>query len=251
MVGARAATAYGEHITMDITQDLCTRGFAVISGGAFGVDAAAHRAVLTQGGYTLAAMAGGVDRLYPAANHQMLRSVMESGGSVISEVPCGALPMKQRFLARNRVIACLASATVVVEAALRSGALSTANHATHLNRPVGAVPGPVTSMQSAGCHELIRSGAAMCVTEGAEVADLAGGMGVDAAPGKAGADATTDGLSQNELSVLDSFPARGSTTVTALARNGGVSVPGVLSALGVLETRGLVSACGSQWRRGK
>src|SRR5699024_2238102 len=119
-------------------------GLVVTSGGAFGIDAAAHRAALEAGGRTVAYQAGGVDRFYPAAHGPLLAAVAEQG-AVLSEAPPGSAPMRQRFLQRNRLIAAATGAVVVVEAAWRSGALSTAHHAAGLLRPVGAVPGPVTS----------------------------------------------------------------------------------------------------------
>jgi DNA processing protein len=186
--------------------------------------------------------------------------------------------MKQRFLSRNRLIAALTGATVVVEAAWRSGALSTARHAASLLRPVGAVPGPVTSMASAGCNQLLRDGVAVCVTDAAEAAELAGTIGGDllgpAPPGaerlgldRAGSDrpgsdrsepglpgATvarpSDGLDPTSLAVLDSLPARGLITLERLVAEAGQPLPAVLAALGLLELRGLVRADGSGWRLG-
>lgn len=171
VVGARASTSYGEHVAAQITGGLTDRGFTVVSGGAYGIDAVAHRGALVAGGSTVAVMAGGVDRFYPQGNHDLLRRVTEAG-AVVSEVPPGSAPVRQRFLARNRLIAALTCATVVIEAAPRSGALSTAAHAADLGRRVGAVPGPVTSIASSGCHQLLRDGAT-CVTDAAEVLDLA------------------------------------------------------------------------------
>lgn len=116
----------------------------MVSGAAFGIDGAAHRAALLAGGTTIAVLAGGVDRPYPRAHTHMLDRIAATG-AVISEVPCGSEPTKWRFLQRNRVIAALGDATVVVEAGHRSGALNTAGHAAAMSRPLGAVPGPVTS----------------------------------------------------------------------------------------------------------
>src|SRR5690606_18729050 len=179
VVGARACTDYGRHVTGEIAAGLAARGFTVVSGGAYGIDAAAHRAAVVSGGPTVAFLAGGVDRFYPAGNTELLREVVGSGGAVVSEVPPGSVPSRVRFLLRNRLIAAVAGATVVVEAAWRSGSLSTAVRAAELSRPVGAVPGPVTSMASAGCHRLLRDGAAVCVTDADEVAELAGVLSRD------------------------------------------------------------------------
>ncbi|MFN3866704.1 MAG: DNA-processing protein DprA, partial [Demequina sp.] len=171
IVGARSSTSYGEHVAGTIAAHAADCGWSVVSGGAYGIDAAAHRGALAAGGRTLAVMAGGVDRLYPAGNHDLLARVLDHG-AVVSEVPPGWAPHRSRFLTRNRLIAC-ATATVVIEAAGRSGALSTANRAAQIARPVAAVPGPVTSASSAGCHELIRAGAAVLVTDGSDVIELA------------------------------------------------------------------------------
>ena len=250
VVGARASTAYGEHVTAQIVGGLVDRGFAVVSGGAYGIDAVAHRGSLLAGGRTVAVMAGGVDRFYPQGNHDLLRRVAEAG-SVMAEVPVGSAPFKQRFLARNRLIAAMTSATVVVEAAWRSGALSTARRAADLLRPVGAVPGPVTSMASGGCHQLLRDGVATCVTDAAEVADLAGGIGPDTAAPPAGRPAEVDGLDPAARAVLDALPVRAGADVASLVRTAGRSLPEVLGALGVLELRGLAAPDGAGWRRAR
>jgi DNA processing protein len=174
LVGARAATAYGEHVAADLAAGLAEAGCTVVSGGAYGIDVAAHRGALAVGGPTIALLAGGVDRTYPAGNHTLLESLAREHGAVVAECPPGTAPVRARFLLRNRLIAALSGATVVVEAAWRSGALSTATHAAALLRPLGAVPGPVTSMASAGCHRLIRDGAAVCVTGTPDVLELVG-----------------------------------------------------------------------------
>lgn len=251
LVGARAATAYGEHVATNLAGSLRDRGFAIVSGGAYGIDAAAHRGALAAGGDTLAVMAGGVDRLYPAGNLSLIERIAEVG-TVICESPPGASPMKQRFLSRNRLIAALTPATVVVEAAWRSGALSTARHAANLMRAVGAVPGPVTSMASGGCHQLLRDQVAVCVTDAAEIAELAGSSGADAAPDRS-TSATdtraTDGLDPATLAVLEAFPARSAIDVDTLMREAGRPLGEVLSALGLLELRGLIRPDGASWRR--
>jgi DNA processing protein len=249
VVGARASTGYGEHVAAQISGGLADRGFTVVSGGAYGIDAVAHRAALAAGGRTVAVLAGGVDRFYPQGNHDLLRRVADGGGAVVSEVPPGSAPYKQRFLARNRLIAAGTGATVVVEAAWRSGALSTARRAAALLRPVGAVPGPVTSMASGGCHQLLRDQVATCVTDAAEVAELAGALGADAAPERVGAAGETDGLDPAGRAVLDALPVRAPASVASLARAAGLSVPSVLGGLGALELRGLAEPDGGGWRR--
>ena len=172
IVGARAATGYGEHVAMEFAAGLCARDVVVVSGGAYGIDGMAHRAALASGGATIAVLAGGIDRLYPSGHEALLTRVAEQG-LLLSEVPCGTPPTKWRFLQRNRLIAALSAATVVVEAGRRSGSLNTAGHALEMGLPVGVVPGPITSAASAGCHATLRTHPVACVTSVAEIMQLA------------------------------------------------------------------------------
>lgn len=256
VVGARACTDYGRHVTGEIASGLAARGFTVVSGGAYGIDAAAHRAALVSSAPTVAFLAGGVDRLYPVGNTELLRAVVGTGGAVVSEVPPGSVPSRVRFLLRNRLIAAFAGATVVMEAAWRSGSLSTAVRAAELSRPVGAVPGPVTSMASTGCHRLLRDGAAVCVTDADEVAELAGALARDAAPAapaagtrRAPRDAAYDGLDAVETRTWDALPLRSGAPTDAVARSAGLAVSEVVGALGRLEIRGLAERTAGGWRR--
>lgn len=248
VIGARACTAYGEHVTADLAGGLAASGWTVVSGGAYGVDAVAHRAALAAGGRTIAFLAGGVDRLYPAGNSRLLEAVID-GGAVVSEVPPGSVPTKTRFLLRNRLIAASALATVVVEAAWRSGALSTARHAAALLRPVGAVPGPVTSAASAGCHRLLREGSAVCVTDAAEVADLAGGLGTDLAADRVVDARPEDGLGSDLRLTLDALPVRRPAAPESVARSAGLTLEETRAALGRLHLEGLAEQAGGLWRR--
>jgi DNA processing protein len=248
VIGARACTAYGEHVTAEIAGGLAASGWTVVSGGAYGIDAVAHRAAMAAGGRTVAFLAGGVDRLYPAGNMRLLESVLDSG-AVVSEVPPGSVPTKTRFLLRNRLIAASALATVVVEAAWRSGALSTARHAAALLRPVGAVPGPVTSAASAGCHRLLREGSAVCVTDAAEAADLAGGLGSDLAPDPVADPRPEDGLGAELRRTLDGLPVRRPAAPESVARSAGLTLGETESALGRLELAGLAEQNRGLWRR--
>jgi DNA processing protein len=157
---------------MEAASGLVDRGFAVVSGAAYGIDGMAHRAALASHGQTIAFLAGGVDRFYPSGHDALLSKIVESG-AVVSELPMGAAPTKwRRFLMRNRLVAAVSQATVVIEAGWRSGSLNTAGQARELGRPVGAVPGPVSSAASAGCHRLIRDYGATLVTCAEEMADL-------------------------------------------------------------------------------
>jgi DNA processing protein len=155
VVGSRAATAYGDHVASDFGYSLACSDVQVISGGAYGIDAAAARGALAADGRTVLVSAGGLDRPYPSGNSKLYERTLEHG-SLISEHPPGSSPRRHRFLSRNRIIAALGSAVLVVEAAARSGALNTARCARELGRPVLGVPGPVTSALSVGVHELLR-----------------------------------------------------------------------------------------------
>ena len=240
LVGSRASTGYGEHVAAEIAGGVSDAGWCVISGGAYGIDAAAHRAALTGSTPTVAVMAGGVDRLYPAGHADLLAEVMDRG-VVFSEVPVGFAPHRSRFLARNRLIAA-AAATCVVEAAARSGALNTVNHALAFGRPVGAVPGPVTSASSQGCHALIRNGLAVLVGDARQVLELAGPIGADPARDGGGFG------DQNERAAFDAIAVRGSR-VEAIAKGAGLSLGEALGALAALEIAGLAGSRDGVWRR--
>ena len=249
IVGARSATAYGAQVAADLAAGLGQRGFAVVSGGAFGIDAAAHRGALAVGACTVAVMAGGIDRLYPAS-HASLLGAIASEGAVVSEQPPGVAPIGSRFLKRNRIIAALSCGTVVVEASLRSGSLNTARHAQDVLRAVGAVPGPVTSMQSAGCHQLIRDRAAEVVTDVDEVAELMGRLGLDLAPAKRGHTRPTDLLEPEDRALFEALPIRSHHDVETLSRAAGLTVRHVRAGLGRLELRGLAATDGlDRWRK--
>lgn len=248
LVGARACTSYGERVAVDLALDLARRGWAVTSGGAYGIDAAAHRGALLGEGSTVVVLAGGVDRAYPVGNAALLEEVVRARGSLVSEVPPGAAPTRSRFLQRNRLIAAMSAATVVVEAAWRSGAASTAHHAARLLRPVGAVPGPVTSASSAGCHRLLRDGVAVCVTDAAEVVDLAGAVGTDTVPVQEGRDARlTDHLEPLARLVHDGLSRRTPRDTAAVAARAGTTVGQARAMLALLELDGLARRLPSGW----
>ena len=232
VVGARAATGYGEHVAADLAAGAAERGVLIVSGAAFGIDAVAHKAALAAGGRTVAFLAGGSDRLYPTAHTDLLHRVIATPGcSVVTEVPPGTTPTRWRFLQRNRLIAASTAATVVVEAGARSGSLNTAGHAAALGRPLGAVPGPVTSASSAGCHRLLREYAATCVTSPTEVVELLGLSAVLAAAPE---------VSRTASRVLDVLRAQGAQETEALAQHCGVSVSEALDLLGTCLAGGLV-----------
>lgn len=170
IVGARAATSYGEHVTHELINGLADN-VSIVSGAAYGIDAAAHHSALARGLNTVAYLAGGVDRPYPLGNAHLIQRITEHG-TVLSESAPGEAPTKWKFLRRNRLIAAHAWAMVVVEAGFRSGSLNAAGHAHALDRPLGAVPGPITSVASAGCHRLIAERTARIITSGEDVVAL-------------------------------------------------------------------------------
>jgi DNA processing protein len=247
VVGARAATAYGVHVAGELARGLADRGVTVVSGGAYGIDAAAHvGALAAESAPTLAVLGCGVDIAYPRGNDRLLARLVESG-LVVSELPPGSTPTRGRFLVRNRLIAALTLGTVVVEAARRSGSLATADRARSLSRHVMAVPGPVTSGLSAGCHVLLQQDAA-CVTSAADVLELVGVLGADAAATVAGPTSLRDGLSDTVRRVLDAVPVRGGAGEAALARDAGVSTLVVQQVLPPLLVHGLVERTSMGWR---
>jgi DNA processing protein len=248
LVGARAASGYGEHLAMEAAAGLVDRGFAIVSGAAYGIDGMAHRAALASRGSTVAFLAGGVDRFYPAGHDALLQRIVESG-AVLSELPCGAAPTKWRFLQRNRLIAAASQATVVLEAGWRSGSLNTAGHAAALGRPLGAVPGPVTSPTSAGCHRLIREYEAVCVTNAAEMAELVTHIAPDG-----GSDSPTlfdpgNEPTSDQVRVLDALSRRSPRSVNDIAARSGMSPFAVRGALGALELDGTASERPTGWVR--
>ncbi|MGF4042570.1 DNA-processing protein DprA [Paenarthrobacter nitroguajacolicus] len=253
LVGSRDSTNYGASVTGDLAYGLAQRGYTVVSGGAYGIDAHAHRGALSGGVAsvpTIAVMAGGVDRFYPSGNEDLLRAVSIQG-AVISEVPPGSAPTRYRFLQRNRIIAALASVTVVVEARWRSGALNTAHHAETIGRVVAAVPGSIHSANSAGCHRLLRDGGAICVTDVGEIAELAGAIGEATSEEKDSGAAVHDGLSLEDLILLDALPLRSTSSVEKLTVVAGLSADSVRAGLGRLGLLGLAGSEGGGWKRVK
>jgi DNA processing protein len=243
IVGARASTGYGEHVTMEVTGGLVDTGFAIVSGAAYGIDGMAHRAALASGGSTLAVLAGGIDRLYPSGHDALLHRIIETG-VVITELPCGFAPTKWRFLQRNRLIAAVSQATVVVEAGWRSGSLNTAHHALELARPLGVIPGPVTSASSAGCHRLLRETPAVCVTNAEEIRALISGD-----PQSAVSDFESDASTVHPFAtrVLDCMSNRKGRASEELAKASGLSPNETVAVLGLLELGGMVREVPTGW----
>jgi len=241
VVGARAATSYGTHVSTELGYGLANRGWTVVSGGAYGIDAAAHRGALAAGGVTAAVLACGVDRAYPLGHANLFERILDDG-LLISEWPPGADPHRHRFLIRNRVIAALSRGTVIVEAGARSGARQTFGRAALLGRALLAVPGPVTSAMSVGCHQLLRYGGARPVTSYAEVLEEVGRIGDDLAPVPHGPERPLDRLGPELAQVLDGVPLRGAADAGQIAAAAGVPLRDALRALPALESAGLVLA---------
>lgn len=247
IVGSRASTSYGSAVAADLAAGLGDVGWATISGAAYGIDAAVHRGSLAAGAASVAVLACGVDVSYPAGHDTLLARIAEDG-VVASEWPPGCSPMRHRFLTRNRVIAALGAGTVVVEAAARSGALRTARDALTLGRPLMAVPGPVTSAMSVGCHELIRGAGAVCVTRVEEVLEMVGRIGDNLAEPMPGLFSPRDGLPPDVARVLDAVPKIRAATTSGIARTSGLPESTVRPALGVLVAARLVDAAAGRYR---
>jgi DNA processing protein len=247
VVGARAATAYGTHVATEIAAALAERGWAAVSGGAYGIDAAAHVGALGAEGVTVAVLASGLDYGYPKG-HDQLFTAIAGQGCVVSEWPPDRGPTRPGFLVRNRVIAALSCGTVVVEAALRSGALSTARHARDLCRPLMAVPGPVTSSQSEGCHEIIREWSAVLVTRAQDVIEHISPAGEGLSDRRRGPAYPRDRLDPVTTAVLEAVPARTGSGPAAIAVAAGVDLDTALGCLGALAAAGFVERCPTGWR---
>ncbi|KAF3467738.1 DNA-processing protein DprA [Streptomyces sp. Tu 3180] len=245
VVGARACTEYGAHMAATLSAGLAERGWIVVSGGAYGVDGAAHRGALGSGGATVAVLACGVDRPYPRGHTGLITRIAEQG-LVIGELPPGEHPTPSRFVLRNRVIAALTRGTVVVEAAHRSGSLVTARAARRLGRHTMGVPGPATSGLSAGVHELLRQDAVL-VTDAADVVELVGDMG-ELAPERRGPVLPRDLLEPAGRQVLAALPARGTARAEDVARGAQTTRDDAVARLYELRALGYVERHGDGWK---
>ena len=247
VVGSRSATTYGTGVAGEIAAHVAGESVTVVSGAAYGIDQAAHRGALAVRGPTMAVLACGVDRAYPSAHRDLLAYVAETG-LVVSELPPGCAPTKLRFLSRNRLIAALGLGAVVVEAAVRSGALNTANWASQLGRVLMGVPGPVTSAPSEGVHELLRTRDAVLVTRGSDVLELVSPSGSFALPLRRGHDRPADKLSESDRQVLDAVPVSAAAPAGSIARTAGLAEATVRAALTRLREGGFVVAGPHGWR---
>jgi DNA processing protein len=247
VVGSRSATSYGADVARSLAAGLAREGVCVVSGAAYGIDEAAHRGALAAQGPTVAVLACGVDRAYPAGHGPLLDYIADKG-LVVSELAPGCAPTKVRFLTRNRLIAALTLGTVVVEAAVRSGALNTANWAGRLSRPVMGVPGSVTSAPSEGVHELIRARDAALVTRAADVLELVSPAGSFLTAPVRGAERPWDRLGPVEQQVLDAVPAVVPAPAASISRTAGLGEGRVAGLLLRLRDRGLVEEGLGGWR---
>lgn len=159
IVGTRKPSAYGREIATKIASECAKNGIVVVSGLALGIDSIAHRAAIDSGGKTIAVLANGVDKIYPRSHEDLGQKILQTNGAILSEYPNNTPARPWQFLARNRIVSGLADAVVIIEAASRSGTLSTANHALDQGKEIFAVPGNITSPLSAGCNQLIKNGA--------------------------------------------------------------------------------------------
>lgn len=245
VVGARACTEYGAHMAATVAGSLAEQGWVVVSGGAYGVDGAAHRGALGAGGATVAVLACGVDRPYPRGHAQLINRIADQG-LVVGELPPGEHPTPSRFIVRNRVIAGLTRGTVVVEAAHRSGSLATARAARRLGRHTMGVPGPATSALSAGVHELLRQDAVL-VTDAAEIIELVGDMG-ELAPERRGPVLPRDLLRPGARAVLAALPGQRAARADEIARAAQTAEDDTVARLYELRSLGWVERHGYGWK---
>lgn len=248
VVGSRSATTYGTQVAADLAAHLAQHERCVVSGAAYGIDQAAHRGALAAGGTTVAVLACGVDRAYPAGHKAMLDHIATTG-AVVSDLRPGCAPSRHRFLARNRLIAAMTRGTVVVEAAIRSGALNTAGWAQRLQRVTMGVPGPVTSAPSEGVHEQIRTGAMSLVTRGEHVRELLASIGEHIWTPPRAQDTAFDLLDAVDKRVLEAVPVVSGATAHAVARTAGQSTEATQSSLRRLALEGWVHGEGGRWTR--
>ncbi|HEU4945639.1 MAG TPA: DNA-processing protein DprA [Kribbella sp.] len=247
LVGARACSSYGEHVASELAAGLADNGVTVISGGAYGVDAAAHRGALAGSGLTVAVLACGVDVGYPKGNTALFNRIAEEG-LLVSELPPGCSPTRLRFLARNRLIAASTLGTVVAEAAVRSGALNSAGWAEQCGRVVLAVPGPITSRMSEGVHLLVRERNAVLATSVADILEAVSPLGQGLTAYPHGPERPSDRLDDDAQRVLDAMPVFSPAQPVSIASTAGVSSQTVRGSLEALLEAGLVEQVEEGWR---
>lgn len=239
IVGSRNVSSYGQYCAQTLAERLVAEGYLVVSGGAYGVDAEAHRGALSARGVTIAVLAGGADRLYPAGNSELLRQVMH-GGCLLAEQPPGHAPTRWRFLQRNRLIAALGQATVVVEMAVKSGAKNTMHHALGMGREVYAVPGSLLAQTARGCNVAIAEGKAKIVTAFDELINDLRDI-----PYSLGTEFELTALQQRVLDALHGQPI----TVNRAGLKAGTTASETMRALGELQALGFAIESRGGWRK--
>ncbi|HKR82089.1 MAG TPA: DNA-processing protein DprA [Candidatus Saccharimonadales bacterium] len=240
VVGSRKISLYGKAVTAQLVQELARSGIVIVSGLAFGVDAVAHRAALEAGGTTVAVLACGVDRPYPASHQRLAGDIIAAGGAVISEYPPGTIPYKNHFIARNRIVSALADGVLITEAALKSGSLHTARFALEQGKEVLAVPGNITSETSVGANNLIRSGA----TPITQVSDILNAMGWQAS---VQTKLFVKGSNPEEQAIIDLLQA-GTTDGESLQQGSGLAIASFNQTMTMLEITGKIRPLGgNQW----
>jgi len=248
VVGSRASTTYGEHVAADWGAGLTERGWTVVSGGAYGIDACAHRGAIAGGGLTIAVMAGGLAQLYPPGNTALLRKVCEVG-TVISEFAPDCPPSRARFLVRNRLIAALSQGTLIVEGGMRSGAQNTVSWALSMQRVVMATPGPITSALSVTPHRLIRSGEAILVSSVDEVISALGPADTSIPDYPLQQPTLFDTLTPTQQAVYESMPGRGGISMDELCVLTGETALTLLAVLAQLTQASLITeAAPGTWK---
>lgn len=250
VVGSRSSTTYGESVARELGAGVARAGRCLVSGAAFGIDQAAHRGALAMDGPSVAVLACGTDRVYPAAHRDLITHLGQTG-AVVSELPLGCAPLRLRFLARNRIIAALTTGTVIVEAALRSGALNTASWAQSLSRPLLGVPGPVTSASSQGVHHWIRIGAASLVTGPQDVLEILGASGEHLLEEPRGPERRRDALRSRHRQVLEAVPIHQPAPLASIASTAGIGLMDTQKALSYLADREFVRQEPTGWRLGQ
>ena len=247
IVGTRNATSYGSRITQELAYELATFGFTIVSGGAFGIDVIAHHSTLLAKGATICVQANGLDNFYPKANSELITRITQNG-AVVSEYPPGRTPNKSQFLDRNRIIAALAGGVVVVEAPKISGSLSTANHANKLSRMVMAFPGEVTSENSLGTNELIKTKQAEIITGYQDVVELLSPLGQAPIPIEEIANSSIfDSLSDKSKLVFETLPLRGGFEIPEIVNRSGLDRIEVISAITELQINSAIRKSLTGW----
>lgn len=242
IVGTRRSTPYGLNFCSSVVEELgaCLAGLTVVSGLAYGIDASAHQASLDNNVTTIAVVAHGLDTIYPASHRDLAKEIIRSGGAIVSEYPSGTKALRSHFLARNRIVAGLSEALLVVESEIKGGAMSTANAAFMYNREVMALPGRTSDPMSAGCNHLIRKEKAHLITGGADIIELTGWkpLGLRVSPTQRNLFPELTGVSARICNLLrnEAEPV----SVDRIHQLSGINIGELISTLSELEFDGVI-----------